>query len=446
MPGFFYYLFKGVFTMRNVDGQLSFTINDCNETEYKVEAELIVLRDRDCTMNSPIVHGNKPELIYGQNICIQPSVPGREDTPHMRKHYLGHLDPLESYTTFFVLFSGGKDSVASVLNLLELGVPRSKIVLIHHDIDGGSERKMDWPATKAYCIAFADAFGLEIRFSFREGGFWGEVYRYGSKKPVQFQDADGSMRRIEPVAWQRSQELKMLMDSAEREDNLELFKQYDEELRSYGYRFQFPAKGANLQTRYCSGVLKIEVGSVAIAHQLDTKENCKIMVVSGERRGESTNRSKYNMMEIHRTHAPKRRKRIVHHYRNVIDFSEKDIWEVLKRNRVVPHPCYVVGWGRASCACCIFSSPSHFAGIKEILPNYYENIRSAEIELNFTFDNKKSIDEFVGNAKSCVDHSEQRAIHQLLTGEIGPEDILLDHVEEWKYPAGAFRSGVGGPC
>ncbi|WP_269056297.1 hypothetical protein, partial [Paenibacillus tundrae] len=63
LPGFFYYLFKGVFTMRNVDGQLSFTINDCNETEYKVEAELIVLRDRDCTMNSPIVHGNKPELI-----------------------------------------------------------------------------------------------------------------------------------------------------------------------------------------------------------------------------------------------------------------------------------------------------------------------------------------------------------------------------------------------
>ncbi|SEB27667.1 hypothetical protein SAMN03159332_6344 [Paenibacillus sp. 276b] len=79
--------------MRNVDGQLSFTINNCNETEYKVEAEIIVLKDRDCTINSPIVHGNKPALIYGQNISIQPSVPGREDTPHMRKHYLGHLDP-----------------------------------------------------------------------------------------------------------------------------------------------------------------------------------------------------------------------------------------------------------------------------------------------------------------------------------------------------------------
>jgi 3'-phosphoadenosine 5'-phosphosulfate sulfotransferase (PAPS reductase)/FAD synthetase len=364
----------------------------------------------------------------------------------MQKIYLNNLDPLETYSQFFVLFSGGKDSVAAVLNLLELGVPREKIVLLHHDIDGGSSKKMDWPVTKAYCRAFAQAFGLEIRFSFREGGFWGEVYRYGSKQPVQFQDADGVMKRIEPSAWARSLELKELMEQAEAEDNLELYKQCDQELRSYGYRFKFPAKSPDLQARYCSGVLKIEVGTTAIAHQLDTKRDCKIMVISGERRGESSNRSRYNMMELHRTHAPIRNKRIVHHYRNVIDYSEKDVWEVLRRNRVVPHPCYTVGWGRASCACCIFSSPSHFAGIREILPEYYENIRQAEKELQFTLDNNKSIDDFVGDAKSCVVHSEKKALEQLITGNISASEIILPPGVEWTYPAGAFRQGVGGPC
>lgn len=431
--------------MGKVTGQLTLSF-DSEETEITVVPEIAVIRDRDCTIETPVVHGVKPEPIYGKGIKIFPSVPGKTNTPHMMKYYLNNLDPLETYDLFFVLFSGGKDSVASVLNLLELGVPKDKIVLIHHEIDAGSDKKMDWPATKPYCLAFAEAFGLEIRFSFREGGFWGEVYRYGSKQPVQFQDADGSMKRIEPQAWARSQELKNLMLQAELEGNLELFKKYDEELRGYGYRFKFPAKAADLSSRYCSGVLKIEVGSVAIAHQVDTKKDCKIMVLSGERRGESTNRSNYNMMELHRTHAPVRNKRIVHHFRNVIDFSERDVWEVLKRNRVLPHPCYSVGWGRASCACCIFSSPSHFAGIRELLPSYYENIRQSEIELQFTLDNKLSIDEFVGNARSCVVHSEKQAIHQLLTGEIRAEDIVLPEGVEWTYPAGAFRQGIGGPC
>lgn len=35
----------------------------------------------------------------------------------------------------------------------------------------------------------------------------------------------------------------------------------------------------------------------------ETKRDKKILIVSGERRGESAGRSKYNEMEIHRTNA-----------------------------------------------------------------------------------------------------------------------------------------------
>ena len=65
-----------------------------------------------------------------------------------------------------------------------------------------------------------------------------------------------------------------------------------------------------------------------------TRAYKKILIVSGERRGESAGRSKYNEMEVHRTNAEKRSHRTVHQWRAVIDYSEKDIWEVLKRHKI----------------------------------------------------------------------------------------------------------------
>jgi tRNA(Ile)-lysidine synthase TilS/MesJ len=85
---------------------------------------------------------------------------------------------LNSYDVIVVAFSGGKDSIACVLHLLELGVPRERIELWHHDVDGreGSSL-MDWPVTRDYCRAFAAAFGLPIFFSWKVGGFEREMCR-----------------------------------------------------------------------------------------------------------------------------------------------------------------------------------------------------------------------------------------------------------------------------
>ncbi len=43
---------------------------------------------------------------------------------------------LASYDHVIVAFSGGKDSLACLLHLLDLGVPRERIGLWHHDVDG----------------------------------------------------------------------------------------------------------------------------------------------------------------------------------------------------------------------------------------------------------------------------------------------------------------------
>lgn len=210
-----------------------------------------------------------------------------------------------------------------------------------------------------------------------------------------------------------------------------------------GKRHKFPAKGGTHQGRWCSGSLKAAVQDSVTSNLAKTRTDKKILIVSGERRGESVGRSRYNEMEIHRTNAEKRSHRIVHQWRAVIDYSEKDVWEVLKRHKVNPHPCYRIGWNRCSCAMCIFSTPSLFAGIREIYPEEYASLRQDEEILGFTLDNKKCLDDFVGDAGSCVYWEDKAAVRSIQTGVFSVGDI---YVKEWKYPAGAFHGAEGGPC
>lgn len=67
---------------------------------------------------------NKP--VYGSGYRVQPKIEGRTDSEHFKKIFLPELLPLEEYDLIVVLLSGGKDSVACLYKLLELGVPKEK--------------------------------------------------------------------------------------------------------------------------------------------------------------------------------------------------------------------------------------------------------------------------------------------------------------------------------
>lgn len=214
-------------------------------------------------------------------------------------------------------------------------------------------------------------------------------------------------------------------------------------LRQDGQRLKLPAKSSCSQGRWCSGSLKAQVES-KLYSDIDTlAQDVKILVVSGERRQESAGRAKYNEMEIHRTNATAKAHRLVHQWRSVIDWSEAQIWNIIRRHRITPHPCYTAGWNRCSCMMCIFSLPTHWAGIRELFPERFAEVEEDERILGFTLDNKKTLAEYVGDAKSCVCHDDLRALHQLTTGEFTAADAVR---QEWTMPVGAFHGAAGGPC
>ena len=72
---------------------------------------------------------------------------------------------LHSYDRIVVAFSGGKDSVASLLTVLDAGVPAERIDVYHHDVDGNGPSFMDWPSTTAYCRAVTRALGVPLYLS-----------------------------------------------------------------------------------------------------------------------------------------------------------------------------------------------------------------------------------------------------------------------------------------
>lgn len=401
------------------------------------------IRDADCTKETPVIYGKSDIPIYGTGKRIHPRVSGRKDTEYMKKMYLEELLPLEMYDLVIVLISGGKDSIACYYKLLELGVPKSKIEFWHHDIDGGHpSRTMDWRCTANYIRSFAEAEQIPLRVSWRKNGFFGELYRIGASELIEYVDPEtGEIYQCPPSKkYMECQKLKVAAIS-----------EMENKLAEFGYRMKFPMKSGDLSRRWCSAYLKIMVADTVLrnmnsvaANLTKTRMDIKLLIVSGERRGESVGRSKYNEIEIHRTNAVLKHHRTVHQWRPVIDYSEKDIWEVLKRHKVNPHPCYRAGWNRCSCAMCIFSTPQLFAGIRELYPKEYALLCQDEKVLGFTLDNHCDLETYIGSADSCVYHGDKEAIQSLLTGEFPVESVYVK--DKWKYPVGAFHGAAGGPC
>src|SRR5688572_24361153 len=101
-----------------------------------------------------------------------------------RKPDSRELLSLGEYDLFIVSFSGGKDSLALVLDLLGRGVPREKVQLWHQCVDGEAgvdQPFMDWPCTEGYVRAVGRALDVRVLFQWRHGGFLSEMLKQDAR-------------------------------------------------------------------------------------------------------------------------------------------------------------------------------------------------------------------------------------------------------------------------
>ena len=314
---------------------------------------------------------------------------------------------LIDYDRIIVAFSGGKDSVAAVLHLIDLGVEPSRIELHHHLVDGPDSDLMDWPVTEAYCNALAKALNVRISYSWKVGGFEREMLREESPTAPTNVPCGGSRKLV----------------GGEGKN---------------GTRKKFPQVSASLTTRWCSAYMKIGVMDSWVVNDPLFVEG-KTLVVTGERGQESASRAKYKTFEPHRAdnRLGARVKRYVDHWRPVHKWLEQDVWAIMKRFGIVAHPAYFLGWGRCSCRVCIFGSKDQWATVKLIAPAQFKAVSAHEKAFGVTIHRTESVEQ---RAASGTPYATDPFWVAIANSREWTIPIITDN---WVLPAGAYGDQCG---
>jgi hypothetical protein len=332
---------------------------------------------------------------------------------HDRRPDTTTILPLLAYDFIILCFSGGRDSLAATLSLLEAGVPPSRLQLWHQSVDGEPNAAdfMDWPCTPGYCRAVAHALGLRILFQYRHGGFLREMLKANARTaPVTFDRQDGTQGTAGGVKGK------------------------------LGTRRRFPQPTANLAVRWCSAVLKIDAAALAITNE-PAFRGCRLLFVTGERRQESSNRSQYAQAEKHRCSTRSRR---VDHWRNVLDWDEGQVWDIIRRWRMVPHPAYRLGFGRVSCMACIFGQADQWASVRLIAPEVFGRIAAYEREFGCTIKHGLTVEQLADRGTPYPNCSDPDLVKLAMGRDYPAELARLPEGTPWAVPAGAFCR-CGGP-
>lgn len=302
--------------------------------------------------------------------------------------------------------------MACILSLLEQGADKNKIELWHHDVDGREgSTLMDWPATRSYCRAVSNALNIPIYFSWLTGGFEREMNRNNQlKAATKWQNPDGTISQAGGTRGKKNT------------------------------RKKFPQVSADLSVRWCSAYLKVDVCISAIRKQ-QRFDGIKTLLVTGERAEESSARANYKVFEVDKSdNRNGRHKRHVDRFRAVHSWTEAEVWNIIERWRVRPHPAYLAGFGRVSCQFCIFGNPDQWASAREISPARFEAIANYETEYDVTINRKENVTSRADRGKAYDMSTEE--INSCRSEEYN-QTIIMDDGESWTLPKGAFSDSCG---
>ena len=384
-----------------------------------------------------------------------------------------------------VQYSGGKDSLAALLWVLDSGAPKEKVQLWHQNVDGavGSDNvaSFDWPVTHQYLEATAQRFALPLYLQFIEEGFGGELIRLGKHSaPMWAQDRTPRNR------------LRWISTGERKAGALE------------GRKFGVPAQIPDMRKRWCSAVLKIEPsrwaqreltreqlegsdGSVSAgmlapsrfkrsarrlkriaefyralrgqgvkeAQARKIAERPQFVVVTGERRSESANRAVYHTVQPEPGVA--NQTRLAVRWRPVLHLTDEQVYSLIRENELQVHPAYELGYGRCSCYGCVFAGAREFATMAQVNPGIFKRLAALEKQLKsmgrprwtLKGDTKKQppLAEIVRGVEPYertfwFEHfAEKAAGRQPFTAD----DMVRPKMFSWVLPLGYLAGSSGGP-
>ncbi|CAM4042612.1 phosphoadenosine phosphosulfate reductase family protein [Paenibacillus alkaliterrae] len=235
--------------------------------------------------------------------------------------------PLHEYDEVHVNVSGGADSVATVLVALHgYHIPKEKIKMVHMRVDGDPNDK-----------------------SKRQLFDWPQTDEY-----LQYLSKTLDIPMI--VIW----------------GHMSL----EERIRDRG---MFP----DSQCRFCTSYQKRDV----YAKWVRQFDDCKILLLTGERSEESTERAAKKVFQLHSTHAVGRKNRIVHWLKPIKDMLKSQVRQLAADYGIELHPCYE--WvSRCSCKFCIFNTSSELQQTSRLFPEDWEYLKQMEHDIGHTMKSK----------------------------------------------------------
>ncbi|MFC5402381.1 phosphoadenosine phosphosulfate reductase family protein [Cohnella soli] len=234
--------------------------------------------------------------------------------------------PIDEYDEVHVNVSGGADSVATVLVALhDYRIPKEKIKLVHMRVDGDPN---------------------------------------SGKRPL--------------FDWPQTDEFLEYLSKAL---DLPLIVIWDElglegRIRERG---MFPSS----QCRFCTSYLKRDV----YAKWVRQFDNIKILLLTGERSEESTERSEKPIFRLHSAHKTRRKNRLVHWLTPIKHMLKTEVRQLCADYGIELHPCYQ--WvSRCSCKFCIFNTSSEMSRTSQLFPEDWAYLKEMEQELGHTMKSK----------------------------------------------------------
>lgn len=233
---------------------------------------------------------------------------------------------LHEYDIVIINSSGGKDSLCALWEVCNIAIKQdydlAHIVVSHQDLG-----EAEWPGTKELVIEQANLFGLETLISKRR-------------------DQTG----------------------------------YEETLLEYAER---RGKWPSSKQRWCTSDFKRGPGARVVTARTKGMSSVKVLYVFGFRKDESPARSKKEVLKVNKQLTTK--KRVVHDWLPIHNWTTKKVWETIKQNKLPYHPAYDFGMPRLSCCFCIFSPFDALvvAGIHN--PELLEKYVQVEKKIGHTF-------------------------------------------------------------